>query len=63
MDLKNPNIPEEALEEINSCLLNPNKELNSQKFVKLYNEDQLGNAINNVQAWLFNNFNQIKMFK
>ncbi|NBP04327.1 MAG: hypothetical protein EBU90_30445 [Proteobacteria bacterium] len=63
MDLKEPNIPETALEEINNMLLEPNKELNSQEFVKLYNEDNLGNSINNVQAWLFNNFNAIRFFK
>lgn len=63
MDLKNPNIPEDALEEIKICLLNPNKELNSQEFIKLYHEDQLGNSINNLQAWLFNNFNHLKMIK
>ena len=63
MDLKNPNIPEDALEEINSLILNPNKELNSQEFIKLYNEDNLGNSINNVQSWLFNNFNSLKQYK
>ena len=63
MDLKNPNIPQDALEEINFCLLNPNRELDSKEFIKLYNEDQLGNSINNLQAWLFNNFNYIKSIK
>jgi DNA polymerase-1 len=63
MDLKNPNIPEDALEEINCCLLNPNRELDSKEFIRLYHEDQLGNSINNLQAWLFNNFNYIKSIK
>mgnify|MGYP003330881160 FL=1 len=63
MDLKEPNIPEAALEEINNLILNPNKELDSQEFIRLYNEDALGNSINNVQAWLFNNFNAIKFYK
>ncbi len=35
MDLKEPNIPEEAIEEINSMLLNPSKEFNSQEFLNL----------------------------
>lgn len=56
MDLKQPNIPEEALEEINSMLLNPNKGYDSQKFLTLYHEDELGNSIQNVQTWLFNHF-------
>jgi hypothetical protein len=63
MNLKENNIPEEALEEINSLVLNPNRHLDSQEFVKLYNEDNLGNSINNIQAWLFNNFNHLKFIK
>jgi DNA polymerase-1 len=63
MDLKDPNIPEEALEEINSLILHANKEMDSQKFLTLYGEDNLGNSINNPQMWLFNNFNPIKAIK
>jgi len=63
MDLHEPNIPEEALEEINNLVLNPNRELNSQEFIKLYNEDELGNSIANVPAWLYNNFNHLKFIK
>jgi DNA polymerase-1 len=63
MNLESPNIPEESLEEINSILLEANKDMNSQEFLKLYAEDNLGNSINNPQAWLFNNFNQLKFYK
>jgi len=63
MDLKQPNIPEEALEEINSMLLNPNKGYDSQKFLTLYNEDELGNSIPNVQTWLFNHFHNLQKYK
>ena len=63
MNLKEINIPEEALEEINNLVLNPNKEMDSLEFVKLYNEDNLGNSINNIQAWLFNNFKTIQHYK
>jgi len=63
MNLKEINIPEEALEEINNLILNPNKEMDSLEFVKLYNEDNLGNSINNIQAWLFNNFKTIQHYK
>lgn len=63
MDLKNPNVPEEAQEEIKSVLLNPNKAFYSQEFVSLYNEDDLGNAIPNVQMWLFNTFNELQKYK
>lgn len=63
MDLKQPNIPEEGLEEINSVLLNPNKGYDSQKFLTLYNEDELGNSIPNVQTWLFNHFHNLQKYK
>ena len=63
MDLENPNIPEDALKEINSVLLNANKTLDSKRFIHLYNEDQLGNSIQNLSAWLFTNFNTITQFK
>jgi DNA polymerase-1 len=63
MNLKENNIAEESLEEINNLVLNPNRHLDSLEFVKLYNEDNLGNSINNIQAWLFNNFNHLKFIK
>jgi DNA polymerase-1 len=63
MDLKNPNIPEEALEEINNVLLNPFKVYDSQKFLTLYHEDELGNKIQNVQSWLFNHFHNLQKYK
>jgi len=63
MDLKQPNIPEEGLEEINSVLLNPNKGYDSQKFLTLYHEDELGNSIQNVQTWLFNHFHNLQKYK
>jgi DNA polymerase-1 len=63
MDLKNPNIPDEAIEEINSVLLSPSKQFNSQEFINLYNEDELGNSIPNVNMWLFNHFNELAKYK
>jgi len=63
MDLKDPNIPEEGKEEIKSVLLNPNKRFSSQDFVELYREDDLNNAIPNLQMWLFNSFNELQKYK
>jgi DNA polymerase-1 len=63
MDLKEPNIPDEAIEEIKSVLLEPKKTLDTQKFLDLYHEDELGNSIQNVSMWLFNNFNQLQKYK
>jgi len=63
MDLKQPNIPEEALEEINSTILEPKKAFDSQEFLNLYHEDELGNSIQNPSMWLFNHFNQLQKYK
>lgn len=63
MDLKEPNIPEEAKEEIKSVLLEPKKTLDTQRFLDLYHEDELANSIPNVNMWLFNNFNQLQKYK
>ena len=63
MDLRDPNIPDEAKEEIKSVLLNPNKSFLSQQFVDLYKEDELGNSIPNLQMWLFNSFNELQKYK
>jgi hypothetical protein len=63
MDLKDPNIPEEGKEEVKSVLLNPNKRFNSQDFVHLYREDDLNNAIPNLEMWLFNSFNELQKYK
>lgn len=63
MDLKDPNIPEEAIEEINSVLLEAKKAFHSQDFLDLYREDELGNSIPNVSMWLFNHFNELAKYK
>lgn len=63
MDLKNPSIPDEAKEEIKSVLLDPKKTFDQQHFLDLYHEDELANAIPNVNMWLFNNFNQLQKYK
>ena len=63
MDLKDPNIPDEAIEEIKSMLLDPYKAFNSQEFINLYHDDELGNTIPNLTMWLFNNFNELAKYK
>lgn len=63
MDLKQPNIPDEAIEEIESVLLQPKKNYDSQEFLNLYHDDQLGNSIPNVQSWLFNHFHNLQKYK
>jgi DNA polymerase-1 len=63
MDLTNPNIPEDSIVEINEMLENPNKTYRSKEFMELYNEDDLGNSISNLQTWLHNNFYQLSKYK
>jgi DNA polymerase-1 len=63
MDLENPNIPEEGINEIESTILEPYKTFDSQEFIRLYNEDDLGNSIPNVQNWLFNHFHTLSKYK
>lgn len=63
MDLKEPNIPEDDVDQINSVLLDPKKAFNSQEFLNLYHEDELGNSIPNVNMWLFNHFNELAKYK
>lgn len=63
MDLKDPNISEESQEEIKNILLNSKTNFDSQNFIKLYNEDELGNSIPNLQMWLFTSFNELKKYR
>lgn len=63
MDLTNPNIPEDSIAEIHQMLENPNKTFRSKEFMSLYEEDDLGNSISNLQTWLHNNFYQLSKYK
>ena len=56
MDLSNPNIPDDAKEEIDEMLNNPKSSLNKAEFLEMYQEDTLGNAIPNVENWLISIF-------
>jgi DNA polymerase-1 len=62
MDLHNPNIPLEGIEEIHKVLENPEKGFHPSDFQELYDTDNLGNSINNVQSWLYNNFHQLSKY-
>jgi DNA polymerase-1 len=63
MDLKNPNIPEDSLLEIEYVLENPTKIFRPKEFAEFYEEDDLGKSINNLQIWLFEKFNQLAKYK
>lgn len=60
MDLSKPMLTEEDTLYIDE-FIKENKPLYEPKyFVKMYNEDHLGNLIQNVEIWLKNNFNNLK---
>ena len=63
MDLKNPNIPEDSMNTINHILENPTKTFKPKEFAELYEEDDLGKSINNLQIWLFEKFNQLSRYR
>jgi len=63
MDLTNVNVPAEDIITIEEVLENPNDKMDTLSFLKLYNEDNLGNSIPNTQMWLYSTFNNLKVFK
>jgi DNA polymerase-1 len=56
MDLSRPMLTEEDKEYINEYIKNNSPEYYPDLFIQMYNEDQLGNLIRNVDIWLNNNF-------
>lgn len=62
MDLDEPNIPQDAQEEIDSVMENANKAYSPTEFSDLYNEDQLGQSIPNLTSWLYTNFKYLASY-
>lgn len=63
MDLSNPDMPEDSLEEIEQVLTNEPNKLDKLHFLKLYNEDRLGNSIPNTEIWLNEIFSYLQVYK
>ncbi len=63
MDLKNPNIPKNDLDIINSTVASSNISLDTFTFLKMYKMDLLGDSIPNVNLWLEDNFRYLTAFK
>ena len=63
MDLKDPNVPEDAQLEIAQVLENPNRGYHPKEFTEMYNEDQLGQSITNLPSWLMTNFHYLQSIK
>lgn len=62
MDLRNPNVPDQDVDELASMIENPNRTLRTVEFKTMYNDDLLGGSIHNLDMWLFNNFRNLSKF-
>jgi len=63
MDLHDPNIPEDSIQAIKETLVNPKETMDKKKFLRMYEDDTLQNAIPNAELWLFNKFEKLKHYK
>ena len=62
MDLSIPMIDEREREYLNNLIKSELPELNSKPFITLYEEDQLGGMIRNLEYWLRDNFAELKLY-
>jgi DNA polymerase-1 len=63
MDLHNPNLSEMMKMEIEDVFIQPKNTMDKTKFLTMYQQDLLGNAIPNVEAWLINVFTHLMASK
>lgn len=56
IDITNQPLMEDDIAEIEAVVAEPPPNLNSSKFLFMYEKDQLGNSIPRVNEWLLNNF-------
>jgi hypothetical protein len=63
MDLTEVDIPEDGIEEIEEVLSGEPTKLDKLAFLKLYNEDKLGNSIHNTEIWLTEIFSYLQTYK
>lgn len=63
MDLTEVDIPEDGLIEIEEVLTREPGKLDKLGFLKLYNEDKLGNSIPNAEVWLSEIFSYLQAYK
>ena len=59
MDLHNPQLSQMMILELEDLISQPKNTLDKMKFLKMYNEDLLGNSIPNVENWLINVFTHL----
>jgi DNA polymerase I len=63
MDISAPNISDPSIEEIQYILNNPTTTFDKHGFIKMYNEDLLGQSIQNLDFWLTDVFNYLTAYK
>lgn len=63
MDLHNPLIGDNHIQEIQEAIAAPKQTMEIKEFLQMYNDDGLGNSIGNVNAWLYDCFNYLKYYK
>lgn len=63
MDLDEPNIPEESIEEVDNMMANPNRGYYPIEFTEMYEEDQLGQSITNLPTWMLTNWKYLAEYK
>jgi DNA polymerase I len=63
MDLSNPMLSEEDKELIDQVVLNPPPEFKASHFLALYEEDQLGKILKNIDVWLRDVFEDLNKNK
>ena len=63
MDLKNPLLDDEEKKYLEEITKQPIPELNSEGFLRLYNEDGLSKTIKNTDYWLRETFKVLNSFK
>ena len=59
MDLSKPMLDEKDIEYLDKFMEEPTPKFHPQIFLKLYNSDNLGNLIRNVDVWLKERFEKL----
>ena len=63
MDLSNPFIGDDEINQLNNIVESKVPDLHAVEFVNLYNEDNLGAIIRNIDIWLKDNFTILTSYK
>jgi DNA polymerase-1 len=63
MNIRTPIIPEADIEEITYILNNPSVKFDKARFIRMYNEDLLGESIQNLDFWINDVFSYLLAYK